>query len=177
MPLAREGLFAEAPLGVSLGRGVSTYLQEELPSLCTEREGRQEFPWLFVRPSCILFVWKEGLFAEPPRVRAWVTGSRQGCRKSPLASTRSERAVRSSPSFLCDPRASFSFRRRGCLLSPRVRAWVAGSRQGCRKSPRASARSKRAIRNFPVFLCGPHASFSFGRRGGICQATLGGRER
>ena len=24
-------------------------------------------------------------------------------------------------------------------------------------------------------LCGPRASFSFGRRGGVCQATLGGR--
>ena len=30
------------------------------PSLCTEREGDQEFPWLFVRPSCILFVRDEG---------------------------------------------------------------------------------------------------------------------
>ena len=29
------------------------------------REGGQEFPWLFMRPSHILFVWKEGLFAEP----------------------------------------------------------------------------------------------------------------
>ena len=46
-PLAHEGLFAETPSGASLGHGVSAYLQEELPSLCTEREGRQEFPWLF----------------------------------------------------------------------------------------------------------------------------------
>ena len=30
-----------------------------------EREGDQEFPWLFMRPSPILFVQKEGLFAEP----------------------------------------------------------------------------------------------------------------
>ena len=44
MPLVREGLFAEAPLGVSLGRGVSARLQEGLPSLYTEREGRQELP-------------------------------------------------------------------------------------------------------------------------------------
>ena len=35
-------------------------LQEEPPSLRAEREGDQEFPWLFVRPSRILFVWKEG---------------------------------------------------------------------------------------------------------------------
>ena len=40
-------------------------MQEEPPSLRTEREGGQEFFWLFVRPSRILFVRKEGLFAEP----------------------------------------------------------------------------------------------------------------
>jgi len=41
------------------------------------------------------------------------------------------------------------------LLSPRVRVRVAGSRLGCRKSPRASAQSKRAIRSFPVFFVWP----------------------
>ena len=40
-------------------------MQEEPPSLCIEREGDQEFSWLFMRPSCILFIRKEGLFAEP----------------------------------------------------------------------------------------------------------------
>ena len=30
-----------------------------------EREGGQEFFWLFVRPSRFLFARKEGLFAEP----------------------------------------------------------------------------------------------------------------
>ena len=40
-------------------------MQEEPPSLHTEREGDLEFPCLFVRPSRILFVQKEGLFAEP----------------------------------------------------------------------------------------------------------------
>ena len=63
-PLAREGLFAEAPLGASPGRGVSAYLQEEPPSLCTGREGRQELPCLFVRPSRFLFARKEGLFCR-----------------------------------------------------------------------------------------------------------------
>ena len=61
-PLAREGLFAEAPLGASPGHGVSAYLQEEPPSLYTGREGRQELPCLFVRPSRFLFARKEGLF-------------------------------------------------------------------------------------------------------------------
>ena len=60
----KEGLLAE-PSSASLGRWVSARLQEEPPNLCTEREGDQEFPWLFVRPSRILFVQKEGLFAEP----------------------------------------------------------------------------------------------------------------
>jgi hypothetical protein len=46
-PLAREGLSAEPPSGASLGRGVSVTLQKELPSLCTEQEGRQELFWLF----------------------------------------------------------------------------------------------------------------------------------
>ena len=54
-----------SPSRASLGRWVSTKLQVEPLSLCTEREGGQEFPWLFMRPSRILFVRKEGLFAEP----------------------------------------------------------------------------------------------------------------
>ena len=57
-------MFAE-PSRASLGHWVSARLQEELPSLCMEREGGQELPWLFVRPSRILFVQKEGLFVEP----------------------------------------------------------------------------------------------------------------
>ena len=52
--------FAEPP-SVSLGRWVSARLQEEPPSLCTEREGDQEFPWLFCVPLA-----HEGLFVEPP---------------------------------------------------------------------------------------------------------------
>ena len=43
-PLTHEGLFADAPLGASLGRGVSAYLQEEPPSLCIGQEGRRGFP-------------------------------------------------------------------------------------------------------------------------------------
>ena len=54
-----------SPLRAILGRWVSARLQGEPPSLCTEREGDQEFPWLFIRPSRILFARKEGLFAEP----------------------------------------------------------------------------------------------------------------
>ena len=52
-------------MSASLGGLLSSWVQEEPPSLRTEREGGQEFPWLFVRPSRILFAWKEGLFTEP----------------------------------------------------------------------------------------------------------------
>ena len=38
--------FAE-PLSASSGRWVLAWLQEEPPSLCTEQEGDQEFPYLF----------------------------------------------------------------------------------------------------------------------------------
>ena len=68
----KEGLFAE-PFACERGslsraildRWVSARLQGEPPSLRTEREGGQEFPWLFIRPSRILFARKEGLFAKP----------------------------------------------------------------------------------------------------------------
>ena len=122
----RRGLFAETPSRASLGRGASAYLQEELRSLCPEQEGRQEFPWLFVRPSRNLFVRKEGFVCRNP--------------------------LEGEPRLL-------------------------GLGKVCRESPRASARSERAVRSSPGFLCDPRASFSLGRRGGICQATLGGRER
>ena len=111
--LTREGLFAETPSGASLGRGVLAYLQEELPSLCPKQEGRQEFPWLFVRPSRMRVC-----LSSPPRVQAWVAGSRHICRKSSLASAWSKRAVRSTPGFLYHPRATFLFRRRGLLAEP-----------------------------------------------------------
>ena len=56
----KEGFVCRAPSSASLGRWVSAKWQEEPPSLCTEREGDQGFPWLFVRPSRILFARKEG---------------------------------------------------------------------------------------------------------------------
>ena len=154
------------PSSASLGRLSSSWVQEEPPSLRTEREGGQGFPWLFVRPSCILFVQTEGLFAKPPQVQAWVAGSRQGCRKSPLASAQSKKAVRGSLGFLYDPRASFSLRRRGCFAEPpRVRTGVARSRQDCRKSPLASARGKRSVGGSPGFFVGP-SRFVYARKEG-----------
>ena len=57
---------SDTTLGISPGRGVSAYLQEEPPSLYTGREGHQELPYLFVRPSRFLFARKEGLFCRAP---------------------------------------------------------------------------------------------------------------
>ena len=42
----KEGLFVE-PSSASLGRWVSAWLHEEPPSLRMEREGDQEFPYIF----------------------------------------------------------------------------------------------------------------------------------
>ena len=47
-------------LSASLGGLLSFWVQEEPPSLRTEREGDQEFLWFFKRPSRILFAQKEG---------------------------------------------------------------------------------------------------------------------
>ena len=58
-------------------------MQEEPPSLRAEREGDQEFPWLFVRPSRILFARKEGLFAEPFVCELRPLGLGKVCKKSP----------------------------------------------------------------------------------------------
>ena len=52
-------MFAE-PMDASSDRWASMMLREEPLSLCLEREGRQGFPRLFVRPSCFLFARKEG---------------------------------------------------------------------------------------------------------------------
>ena len=69
------------PSGASLGRGASAYLQEELPSLCPEQEGHQEFSWLSVQPSRNLFVRKEGFVCRGPssaNLGRWVSAKLQG---------------------------------------------------------------------------------------------------
>ena len=48
------------PVGASSDRRASTMLRKEPLCLHLEREGRQGFPRLFVRPSCFLFAQKEG---------------------------------------------------------------------------------------------------------------------
>ena len=72
-------------------------------------------------------------------------GKAAGRAPEPLAW--SERAISGFPIFFGGPRASFSLRRRGSFAEPpRVRAWVAWSRQDCRRSPLAPARCKRTVR-------------------------------
>ena len=138
------GVVCRAHSCANLGRWVSANLQEEPPSLCTEREGRQVLSWLFIRPSrmrvCLL---------RPPRVRAWVTGSQHIYRKSSLASAWSKRAVRSSPGFLYDPRATFSFGRRGLFAETPSRAslgrWVSARFAGRAPEPPHGARGRSGV--------------------------------
>ena len=67
-------------------------VQEEPPSLRLEQEDGRGSPDFFIRPSHIIFVRTEGLFAEPILVSARL-------QEEPLASVRSERAVGSSLTF------------------------------------------------------------------------------
>ena len=140
-------------------------MQEEPPSLRTEREGGQEFSWLLVRPSCILFVRKEGLFAEPFVCELRPLGLGKVCRKSPRASARGERAIRSSPGFLYDPRASFSLGRRGCLPSPSrasLGRWVSARLQ---EEPPSLRAEREGDQEFPWLFVRP-SRFLFARKEG-----------
>ena len=102
----------------------SAWLQEESPSLCAEQEGDQEFSYLFCMALTHPFCSEGGV-----------------CLPSPLE---------------CKPGSLVSAKLQGEPLS-----LYGEVHQG-----------------FPLaFLYDPRASFSFGRRGGISQATLGGYER
>ena len=120
------GVCLSSPSSASLGRWVSARLQEEPPSLLHGARGRSGVPLAFYTT-----------LAHPFRSEGGI------CLPSPLE---------------CEPRSL-------------------GLDKVCRESPRASTRSERAVRSSPGFLCDPRSSFSLGRRGGMCQATLGGRER
>ena len=100
-------------------------LQEEPPSLRTEREGDQEFPYIFC-----------ATLAHPFRSEGGVV-----CR-----------------ALECEP---------GSL--------GLGMVAGRPPEPPHGAKGRSGVSL--SFLCDPRASFSLERRGGICQATLGGRER
>ena len=91
-------VFCNETSSVGLDRLSWSWVQEEPPSLRLEQEGGQGSPDFFIRPSHILFVRTEGLFAEPILVSARL-------QEEPLASARSERAIGSSPGFLYAPRA------------------------------------------------------------------------
>ena len=104
------------------------------------------------------------------RVRAWVACFCCGCRKSPRASAQSERAIRSSPGFLGDPRASFSFRRRGCLLSPssaRLGRWASASLQGERSSLHTE---REGDQEFPWLFMRPSRILFVWKGGFVCRA-------
>ena len=155
------------------------WMQEEPPNLHTEREGDQEFPWLFIRPSRIIFVRKEGFVCRAPSSASlgrWVSTRLQEEPPSLLHGARGRSGV--PLAFYVTLAHPFRSEGGGCLPSPlEYEPRSLGLGKVCRESPRASARSERAVRSSPSFLCDPRASFSLRRRGGICQATLGGRER
>ena len=154
--------------------GVSARLQEEPSSLRTEREVHQESPWLLVRPSRVRVCRP-----RPPRVRAYVAGSWRLLRKE-LPSLCTEQEGRQEFFWLFERPSHFLFARKEGLFCrapscASLSRWA--SAMVCRKSPLASAWSKRAVRDSPDFLFDPRSSFSLGRRGGMCHATLSGRER
>ena len=91
-------VFCNETSSVGLDHLSWSWVQEEPPSLRLEQEGGRGSPDFFIRPSHILFVRTEGLFAEPILVSARL-------QEEPLASAWSERAVGSSPGFLYAPRA------------------------------------------------------------------------
>ena len=104
--------FAE-PVSASSGRWVSVWLQEEPPSLCAEQEGDQEFPCLFCTALAHPFRSEGGvvcraLECEPRSLGLDLVAGRA---PEPPHGARGRSGV--SLSFLCDPRASFLFRRRG----------------------------------------------------------------
>ena len=117
-----------------------------------------------MRPSRILFIRKEGLFAEPIECEPGSLGLSKFAGRA-LEPSHGARGRSGVPLAFCVT-LTHPFRLEGGVVcrAHRVGAWVAGSQQVCREIPRASARSERAIRSSPGFLCDPRASFSFGRR-------------
>ena len=170
--------FSKTP-SASLGGLLLFWVQEELPSLRTEREGDQEFPWLFMRPLRILFVQKEGFVCRAPLSASlghWVSARLQEDPPSLLHGARGRSGV--PLAFYATPAHPFRSEGGVCLLSPlECEPGSLGLGKVAGRAPEPIARSERAIRSSPGFLCDPRASFSFGRRGGICQANLGGSER
>ena len=162
-----EGVVCRAHSCANLGHWVSTNLQEEPPSLCTEREGGPEFPWLFIRPSRILFARKEGVVCRAPSSASlgrWVSARFVGRAPEPPHGVGGWSGV--PLAFYATLAHPFHSEGGGCLLSPLEREPRSlGLGKVCRESPRASARSGRAVRSSPGFLCDPRASFSLGRRG------------
>ena len=146
------------PSRAILGRWVSARFAGRAPEPPHGARGRSGVLLAFCTTLAHPFRSEGGLVCLAHRVRAWVAGSQQVCRKSPQASARSERAVRGPLDFFVQPSHILFVRTEGLFAEPtRVRTWVAGSRQTCRKSPLASAQSERAIRCSPGFLYAPRA--------------------
>ena len=126
----KEGFVCRAPSSASLGRWVSARFAGRAPEPLHGARGRSGVPLAFCATLAHPFRLEEGVICRALECEPGSLGLGKVAGRAPEPPARSERAIRSSPSFLCDPRASFLFGRRGCLPSPRVRVWVAGSRLG-----------------------------------------------
>ena len=100
-------------------------------------------------------------------------GSRHIYRKSPLAFARGERAVRSSPVFLYDPRASFSLGRRGCFAKAPLSASRGREVSAKLQEEPPSLCAEQVVRQgFPWLFVRP-SRFLFARKEGLfCRAPL-----
>ena len=133
--IQKEGLFAE-PSSASLGRWVSASLQEEPPSLRMEQEGNQEFPWLFIRPSRILFVRKEGLFAEPIECEPRSLGLSKFVGRAPVPPHGARGRSGVPLAFYATLAHPFRSKGGGCLPSPlEYEPRLLGLGKVCRESP------------------------------------------
>ena len=119
----KEGFVCRAPSSASLGRWVSARFAGRAPEPPYGARERLGVPLAFYATLAHPFRSEGGLcLPSPLECELRSLGLGKICRKSPQASARNKRVIRGSPGFLCDPRASFSLGRRGCLPSPCVRA-------------------------------------------------------
>ena len=132
-------------------------MQVEPLSLCTEREGGQEFSWLFKRPSRILFARKEGVVCRAPSSASlgrWVSARFAGRAPEPPHGARGRSGV--PLAFYATLAHPFRSEGGGCLPSPlECEPRSLGLGKVCRERPRASAWSERVVRSSPGFFMRP----------------------
>ena len=119
----------------------------------------------------------EGLFAETPSGASLGRGVLAYLQEELPSLCPKQEGRQEFPWLFVQPSHNLFIRKEGFVCrapsSANLGRWVSVKLQGEPLSLCGEVRQ-----GFPLaFLYDPRASFSFGRRGGICQATLGGRER